>query len=55
LEVECNTVVVKENGSVYVEGEKKEIMKNKHKLKGGRIFIENDLRLERKIQEKMNR
>jgi len=46
-EIECNIVAVRENGSVYVvkvEGEekKKEIVKNKHKLKEERIFIEND-------------
>lgn len=38
------------------EDRKKEIMSNKNKLKGERIFIENDLSWEeRKIQEKMNR
>lgn len=38
------------------EDKKKEIMSNKNKLKGERIFIENDLSWEeRKIQEKMNR
>jgi len=31
-------------------------MRNKFKLKGGRIFIENDLSFEeRKVQEKMNK
>lgn len=31
-------------------------MKNKYKLKGGKIFIENDLSWEdRKIQEKINK
>lgn len=35
---------------------RKKIMSNKNKLKGERIFIENDLSWEeRKIQEKMNR
>lgn len=35
---------------------KKEIMKNKYKLKGEKIFIENDLsQEERKTQEKINR
>jgi len=31
-------------------------MKNKYKLKGGRLFIENDLSFEeRKVQEKLSR
>lgn len=35
---------------------RKEIMKNKYKLKGEKIFIENDLsQEERKTQEKINR
>lgn len=42
-EIECNIVAVRESGSVYVvkvesKEEKKDIMKNKYKLKGGRIF-----------------
>jgi len=42
-EVECNIVAVRESGSIYVvkvesKEEKKDIMKNKYKLKGGRIF-----------------
>jgi len=45
-EIECNIVAVRENGVyiVKVEGEekKKENVKNKHKLKEERIFIEND-------------
>jgi len=52
---------VRRSGPVIVtriEGEerKKEIMKNKYKLKGERIFIKNDLIYEeRKVQEKMGR
>jgi len=35
---------------------KKEVMKKKYRLKGNKIFIENDLSWkERKIQEKINR
>ena len=41
-EIECNIVAIRESGSVYVvkvesKEEKKDIMKNKYKLKGGRI------------------
>jgi len=41
-----------------IEGEegKKEIMRNKHKLKGERIFIKNDLTYEkRKVQKKVGK
>jgi len=61
LGVECVVKEVRRSGPVYVvkiEGEegKKEIMRNKYKLKGGKEYIENDLTFEeRKIQEKMNR
>lgn len=44
--------------SVKLESEKvkKEVMRNKFKLKGEKIFIKNDLSWEeRKIQDKINR
>jgi len=46
--VECKVISCRESGAVVVvklesEEIKKEIMRNKHKLKGGRVFIENDL------------
>ena len=53
--VKYNTAFSRINGTVIVvrvgsEKENSEIMRNKHKLKGGRIFIENDLSWEeRKI------
>jgi len=59
--VECEISDVKKSGPVIVarivgEEGKKKVMSNKYKLKGGKIFIENDLSFEeRKIQEKMNR
>lgn len=41
---------------VESEGKKKEIMMNKDKLRGERVFIENDLSWEeRKVQEKINK
>lgn len=61
LEVESKIISSHRSGPVVVvrsEGEekKKEIMKNKSKLKGHRIFIENDLSWEeRKVQERINR
>jgi len=61
LGVECEVKEVRRSGPVIVariEGEegKKEIMRNKFKLKGERIFIENDLTYEeRKVQERMGR
>jgi len=61
LGVECEVSEVKRSRPVIVakiEGEekKREIMKNKFKLKGQRMFIENDLTYKkRKIQEKMGR
>lgn len=59
--VECNIVFTRINGKVIVvrvgcEEERNEIMRNKYKLKGGSIFIENDLSWEeRKIQERINK
>jgi len=59
--VECKVVSCRESGAVVVvkledEDMKKEIMKNKCKLKGGRVFIENDLSWEeRKTQGEINR
>jgi len=61
LGVDCIVREVRKSGPVIVvklEGEegKKEVMKNKYKLKGERVFIENDLTYEeKKIQEKMSR
>jgi len=61
LGVECEISVVRRSGPVMVvkiEGEvgKREVMKNKHKLKRGNVYIENDLSYEeRKIQEYLNR
>jgi len=61
--VECKVVSCRESGAVVVvvvklknDETKKEVMRNKHKLKGGRIFIENDLSWEeRKTQGEINR
>jgi len=59
--VECEISDVKKCGPVIVvrivgEEGKKKVMSNKYKLKGGNVFIENDLSYEeRKVQEKMNR
>ena len=59
--VECKIMICRISGSVIiakVEGEdkKKEIMINKSKLKGGGIFIVNDLTWEeRKTQEKIHK
>jgi len=57
LEVECNIITVRKSGSVHVvkierEEQKKEIMKNKHKLRSERIFIENHLRRKGKFKKK---
>jgi len=60
IRVECK-VSCRENGAVVVvkletDETKKEVMRNKHKLKGERIFIENDLSWEeRKTQGVINR
>ncbi|KYM96955.1 hypothetical protein ALC62_12371 [Cyphomyrmex costatus] len=59
--VECEIERCWKSGPVIIvklrkENDKKEVMTNKHKLKGGKIFIENDLSFEdRKIQERINR
>lgn len=61
LEVECRIAECRNSGPVLVaklgnEEMKKEVMRNKNRLKGGKIFIENDRNWEeRKRQEKMNR
>jgi len=61
LGVECIVSEVRKSGPVIVariEGEegKREIMRNKFKLKGEKLFIENDLSYEeRKMQEKLSR
>lgn len=59
--VECKVEHSRLSGKVIIarlgkEEEKKEVMKNKNKLKGGNIFIENDLTWEeRKLQEKISK
>jgi len=61
LGLEAKVAGCKESGTVVVvklkdEEEKKEIMKNKYKLKGNNIFIENDLSWEeRNVQGKINK
>jgi len=61
LGVTCEVNEVRKSGPVLVariEGEegKKEVMRNKFKLKGDKMFIENDLSFdERKVQEKLGR
>jgi len=61
LGVVCEVGEVRKSGPVIVakiigEEGKKEIMKNKYKLKGENLFIENDLSFEdRKVQEKLSR
>lgn len=56
LGVKCKVLSCRRSGPVMVakidgEEKKREIMKNKNKLKGGKIFIENDLSWEeRKLQ-----
>jgi len=59
--VEYRVVSCRENGAlIFVKLEcekiKKEVMKNKYRLKDNKIFIENNLSWEeRKVQEKINR
>jgi len=59
--VECKPVSCRESGAVLVvklenDETKKEIMRNKYKLKGGKIFIENDLSWEeRRTQGEINK
>jgi len=61
LEVDCKVSEVRKSSPVIIvkidsEEEKKEIMKNKYKLKGERLFIENELSFEeRTVQEKLSR
>lgn len=61
IKVECHIKSYRVSGPVVVakiesEEKKKEIMMNKNRLKGERMFIENDLNWdERKIQEKISR
>jgi len=61
LGVVCEVGEVRKSNPIIVakivgEEGKKEIMKNKYKLKGEKLFIENDLSFEdRKVQEKMSR
>jgi len=59
--VECKPVSCRENGAVVVvklenDETKKEIIRNKYKLKEGKIFIENDLSWEeRRTQAEINK
>jgi len=59
--VECEVKDLRKSGPVFVakiegENKKREIMMNKYKLKGERMFIENDLTYEeRKVQEKLGK
>lgn len=56
LRVEAKVKTWKVSGEVIVIKLENKVMKNKNKLKGGNIFIENDLSLEdTKIQEVINR
>lgn len=61
MEVEVEVISCRKSGKVLVAKlkdwqMKKKVMENKHKLKGGRIFIENDLTWqERKTQEKIHK
>ncbi|XP_025995913.2 uncharacterized protein LOC113005092 [Solenopsis invicta] len=61
LDVNCKVVMCRLSGSVVIakidgEEKKKEIMIKKSKLKGGKIFIENDLTWEeRRVQEKIHK
>jgi len=58
--VECEVGEVRKSGPVIVvkiinEERKRDIMRQKYKLKGEQMYIENDLSYkERKVQEKMN-
>lgn len=58
--VNCKVINCRESGGVIIvkleDVESKEIMRNKFKLKGEKIFIENYLSWEkRKIKERINR
>lgn len=61
LGVQCKVTECRNSGFVIVakienEEKKKEVMRNKNKLKGDNIFIENDLSWEeRRLQERINR
>jgi len=61
VRVECKVVSCRESEMVIIvklecEEVKREVMKNKYRLKGDKIFIENGLSWEeRKVQEKINR
>lgn len=61
LQVECKIISCRKSGEVVIakiesKEKKKEIMQNKSKLKGGKIFIENDSSWEeKKIRERINR
>jgi len=61
VEVDVNVVGCRESGTVLVvklesEEEKREVMRNKHRLKGEKIYIENDLSWEeRNTQIKINK
>lgn len=60
LGVKCVVSNVRKSGAVIIVKleyeDKREVMKNKYKLKGGNVFIENDLTWEeRKVQEEMRK
>lgn len=60
LGVECKVSNCRRSGPVIIakvegKGKKREIMRNKYRLKGGRIFIQNLKWEDRKIQEKINK
>jgi hypothetical protein len=61
LEIECKIENCRMSGKMIIaklgdEETKREVMRRKNKLKGGTIFIENDLTWEeRKIQERINK
>lgn len=59
--IECKVINCWNSGTVIIvklqsEKREREIMRNKHRLKGDMIFIENDLSWKkRRIQERINR
>lgn len=58
LDVKCTVGNVRKSGAVIIVKleyeDKREVIRNKYKLKGGNVFIENDLTYEeRKVQEEM--
>lgn len=61
IDVECKVMSCRQSGTVTIakiesEEKKKEIMRNKHKLRGEKFYIENDLSWEeRRTQEQITR